>query len=223
MDIAHPEVSWLAGAGSGIPRAAKGAEVIQQLDAQRAQAFARKMVGIYTGGMLMLLIDIGYRTGLFEEATRTYTLPPEHAALLTGESARNLAPMSQLVGHFGKQVPAEPGFDLITAFDAIHDQVNPAVVLRRVREALAPDGIFFMVDFKGSSNLEENLDYPFATLCYGISLMHCMTVSPAESGAGLGSMWGEQLARHTLAEAGFAQVEVFDSPRPQNCIYVCRL
>jgi hypothetical protein len=49
-----------------------------------------------------------------------------------------------------------------------------------------------------------------------------MTVSLAEGGAGLGTMWGQELARKMLAEAGFGSVEVVDTPRPQNCIYICR-
>jgi len=120
------------------------------------------------------------------------------------------------------QLPAEPALDLITAFDSIHDQVDPAAVLRRVGEALAPDGTFLMIDFKFSSNLEDNIANPFAPFYYGTSLLHCMTVSLAEGGAGLGAVWGEQLARRMLAEAGFTSVVVLDSPRPQNCIYVCR-
>jgi SAM-dependent methyltransferase len=120
------------------------------------------------------------------------------------------------------QLPAAPQFDLIVAFDAIHDQVAPATVLQRVSDALAPEGVFLMIDFKFSSHVEENVGNPFAPLYYGISVMHCMTVSLAEGGAGLGTMWGIQTARRMLNEAGFTQVEVVDSPRPQNCIYVCR-
>jgi SAM-dependent methyltransferase len=120
------------------------------------------------------------------------------------------------------QLPATPPFDVITAFDAIHDQVAPDVVLRRVHDALRSDGVFMMVDFKFSSRLERNLANPFAPLYYAISVMHCMTVSLAEGGAGLGTVWGEELARKMLAEAGFGSVEVIDAPRPQNCIYICR-
>jgi winged helix-turn-helix protein len=38
----------------------------------------------------------------------------------------------------------------------------------------------------------------------------------------LGAMWGTELARDMLTAAGFGQVEVVDSRRPQNCIYICR-
>jgi hypothetical protein len=41
-----------------------------------------------------------------------------------------------------------------------------------------------------------------------VSTMHCMTVSLADGGMGLGTMWGEQTARRMLAEAGFTSVEV---------------
>jgi hypothetical protein len=79
--------------------------------------------------------------------------------------------------------PAIP-VDLITAFDVIHDQVDPAGVLSNVRRALAEDGLFLMIDFKFSSNLEDNIDNPFASLYYGISTMHCMTIALAKAGPG---------------------------------------
>jgi SAM-dependent methyltransferase len=274
----------------------------------------------------------------YEPAACTYLLPPEHAALLTGTGARNLAPMATIVEHFGThlpavedcfragggvsyaafrpqftdamddlwrriydeqlldgflaaapqvitrmgagcrvadigcgtghainlmatafpasnftgydlagdaiarardesrqmgsdnvafevlditRLPADPPFEVIFAFDAVHDQVDPAAVLNRVHDALTPDGCFYMVDFKFSSDLAGNLENPFAPLYYGISLMHCMTVSLAEGGAGLGTVWGIEQAREMLSAAGFSQIDVLDSPRPQNCIFLC--
>jgi ubiquinone/menaquinone biosynthesis C-methylase UbiE len=102
-----------------------------------------------------------------------------------------------------------PGrYDLITAFDAIHDQARPAEVLATIARALRPRGIFLIVDIAASSHLEENMDHPLAPLLYTISCNHCMTVSLALNGAGLGTMWGEQKARQMLNEAGFTQLEV---------------
>jgi SAM-dependent methyltransferase len=119
-------------------------------------------------------------------------------------------------------LPPRPQFDVITAFDAIHDQRDPQEVLRRARAALAPGGVFVIVDARFSSHLENNVANPLAPLCYAISLMYCTTVSLAQGGAGLGAMWGTELACELLAEAGFRQVEIMDSPRPQNCVYACR-
>ena len=119
------------------------------------------------------------------------------------------------------RLPREPKFDLITTFDAIHDQRDPATVLGRIAGALAPDGVYLMVEPKTSSNLEDNIGNPFAPYIYGMSVMHCMTVSLAEGGAGLGTAWGQQTARRMLADAGFTSIEVVDAPGPQNSIFIC--
>ena len=53
--------------------------------------------------------------------------------------------------------------------------------------------------------------------------MHCMTVSLALGGEGLGAMWGEEKARRMLAEAGFAVVEVKQLPHDFiNYYYIAR-
>jgi 2-polyprenyl-3-methyl-5-hydroxy-6-metoxy-1,4-benzoquinol methylase len=114
-------------------------------------------------------------------------------------------------------------YDVVFAFDAIHDQADPARVLSNVRRSLADDGTFVMVDIKASSHLEDNRGNPVAPLIYGISVLHCMTVSLAYGGAGLGTAWGEQLACEMLKEAGFTSVAVNEVPQdPFNLVYVCR-
>jgi SAM-dependent methyltransferase len=119
-------------------------------------------------------------------------------------------------------LPAEPSFDVIFVFDAIHDQADPTTVLDRISAALAPDGLFFMVDFKFHSEVAGNVGNPFAPLYYGMSLMHCMTVSLALDGAGLGAVWGVEKAVEMLGAAGFTRIDTLDCPRPQNLIYLCR-
>lgn len=99
-------------------------------------------------------------------------------------------------------------FDLITAFDVIHDQAKPAEVLARIAAALRPGGTFLMVDIAASSHLEDNVDHPLGPTLYALSTMHCMTVSLASDGAGLGTVWGEQKALEMLGEAGFDPVQV---------------
>lgn len=120
------------------------------------------------------------------------------------------------------RLPPEPKFDLITAFDAIHDQADPARVLRRIREALAPEGLFLMLEPHASSQLEDNLSFPLATFLYTVSTLHCMTVSLAYGGAGLGTAWGVQLATRMLHEAGFTDVRMFERVDPVNSLYVAR-
>jgi SAM-dependent methyltransferase len=113
-------------------------------------------------------------------------------------------------------------YDVITAFDAIHDQAAPDVVLSRIRDALAPGGVFVMIDTKFATRLEDNAGNPYAPLSYGISLLFCVPTSIATGGSGLGALWGQERAREMLAGAGFTDVRVLDTPRPQNCMYVCQ-
>jgi SAM-dependent methyltransferase len=94
----------------------------------------------------------------------------------------------------------------------------------RIREALRPGGVFLMVDIAASSRLEGNLDSPLAPFLFTVSTMHCMTVSLAAGGEGLGACWGEEKARELLAEAGFTSVEVSSvAGDPLNAYYVCQL
>ncbi len=99
-------------------------------------------------------------------------------------------------------------YDVITAFDTIHDQAQPARVLENIYRALRPGGVLLMVDVKASSRLEDNVGVPMSTYLYTTSMMHCMTVSLALDGAGLGTAWGKQLATSMLADAGFGDVLV---------------
>ncbi|HEX4832602.1 MAG TPA: methyltransferase domain-containing protein [Trebonia sp.] len=98
-------------------------------------------------------------------------------------------------------------FDFITTFDAVHDQARPDLVLAAIAAALRPGGAYLCVDTAAASNLAGNLDHPLGPFLYTVSCMHCMTVSLAGGGMGLGTMWGEQTARAMLAEAGFGTVE----------------
>jgi ubiquinone/menaquinone biosynthesis C-methylase UbiE len=100
-------------------------------------------------------------------------------------------------------------YDLITSFDAIHDQADPAGMLSGIARALRPDGIYLIQDITGSSFLEKNYDLPVAPFLYTISYMHCMTVSLAYGGKGLGAMWGEEKCVEMLKEAGFNNVVLY--------------
>ena len=119
---------------------------------------------------------------------------------------------------------AEPGaFDLVTTFDAVHDQARPLAVLRGIHRTLKGDGVYLMQDIHGHSEVHHNRDHPLGTLLYTISCMHCMTVSLAQGGEGLGAMWGRKQATRYLAEAGFPSVAILRLDHDiQNDYYVVR-
>lgn len=103
---------------------------------------------------------------------------------------------------------ARAQFDFIVTFDAIHDQANPASVLKNIFDALRPGGDYLMQEIASSSSVEKDIDHPIGPFLYTISCLHCMTVSLAHQGAGLGAMWGRETAKKMLREAGFSKVEI---------------
>lgn len=100
-------------------------------------------------------------------------------------------------------IPLDPPFDLITAFDVIHDLADPLAALERIHDALSPDGVFFMMEPNVSSELENNL-HDIGALMYGISTLHCMTQSLAVGGEGVGAAWGREMAEDHATRAGFS-------------------
>ncbi|MBE9079633.1 methyltransferase domain-containing protein [Romeria aff. gracilis LEGE 07310] len=114
-------------------------------------------------------------------------------------------------------------YDLITTFDAIHDQARPDVVLKKIHQALRPEGTYLMQDIRATSEVSGNLAHPVGPLLYTISCMHCMTVSLAAGGMGLGAMWGEEKALEMLEAAGFTQVEIKQLAHDfQNSFYIVK-
>ncbi|WP_246343550.1 class I SAM-dependent methyltransferase [Adhaeribacter radiodurans] len=105
------------------------------------------------------------------------------------------------------QTAPEAEYDFITTFDSIHDQGQPLLVLQGIYRALKKDGIYLMQDINGTSHLEEDKKHPLGTYLYTVSCMHCMTVSLAQNGEGLGAMWGEALTKDYLNRAGFTKIK----------------
>jgi ubiquinone/menaquinone biosynthesis C-methylase UbiE len=107
--------------------------------------------------------------------------------------------------HFDESAEKE-AFDFITTFDAIHDQAKPLNVLEGIHRALKPDGVYLMQDISGTSHVHKDIEHPIGTFLYAVSCMHCMTVSLAQGGEGLGAMWGEEKTREYLTRAGFRSI-----------------
>lgn len=120
------------------------------------------------------------------------------------------------------ELNGEQTFDLITTFDAVHDQAHPQAMVDGIYASLAPGGNWLCVDVRASSHVGENLDHPLGTFMYSVSCSHCMTVSLAYDGDGLGAMWGVQKAREIFGKAGFGDIEVHNiEGDPMNNYYVC--
>lgn len=113
-----------------------------------------------------------------------------------------------------------PGeYDIITTFDVIHDAVDPAGLLRTIRDGLKEGGRYLCLDINASHRVEDNVG-PLATVFFGYSLHYCMTTSLAGGGAGLGTCgFNPHVAKRMCREAGFGEFRVIDIEHPMNHLY----
>lgn len=100
-----------------------------------------------------------------------------------------------------------PGpFDLVCVFDALHDMGDPAGAARHVREVLAEDGTWMVVEPFAGDAIEDNLN-PIGRIFYGGSTMLCTPASLSqEVGLALGAQAGQQRLTEVLGEGGFTRV-----------------
>jgi len=153
-------------------------------------------------------------------------LSPEAIGFARDEASKkglpNITFMIVDLSHFDEAAEPE-SFDFITTFDAIHDQARPLHVLKGIHRALKPDGVYLMQDISGTSHLHKDKEHPIGTFLYTISCTHCMTVSLAQGGEGLGAMWGEEKTREYLQRAGFRSITTHRLAHDiQNNWYVVR-
>lgn len=114
-------------------------------------------------------------------------------------------------------------FDAVLMFDALHDQADPEAVLARIHAALAPGGALLLREPHARDSLAENLGLPTAPVLYAVSTMHCLTVSLAAGGPGIGMAFGEEHVRRLLTGAGFEDPVVLPAPgQPLDAVYVTR-
>ena len=121
------------------------------------------------------------------------------------------------------ELEVSESFDFVTTFDAIHDQAKPEAVLANIHRALVPGGRYLCVEPKAHSSLAENMHEPMAPFQYTVSTMHCMSVSIAGGGEGLGTAWGTERTIEFLERAGFDEIVVAEIGSDRtNSHFVCR-
>ncbi|TDI14744.1 MAG: class I SAM-dependent methyltransferase [Acidobacteria bacterium] len=119
------------------------------------------------------------------------------------------------------EVGSNEKLDLICSFDCIHDMVDPLGTLRAIREALKEDGVYFWSEPNASDKPHENRN-PVGRAFSSISPLHCMTVSLAHGGEGLGTVIGENGARELAQKAGFSSFEKLAIENPFNQFFALR-
>ncbi|MFI5615277.1 class I SAM-dependent methyltransferase [Amycolatopsis sp. NPDC051903] len=147
--------------------------------------------------------------GAFPASTFTGVDVSEAGIAAAREEARGLGNVSFTVAD---ATELEGEYDLVTTFDVIHDSAAPDGVLAAIHRVLRPGGTYLMQDTACSSQLEDNVEHPLGPALYTFSVFYCMSVSLAQGGAGLGTMWGRQDALARLANAGFTDVTTGKRP-----------
>lgn len=133
-------------------------------------------------------------------------------------SAAGVADRTEFFAAPIESLPDGETFELITAFDCVHDLAAPIDVLEAVRRRLAPDGTFLVLEPKAGDRLEDNIN-PIGTMFYGFSMFHCMTQSLAAGGPGLGACLGPAGLEKLMREAGFTRFEPVPIRSPVNLLY----
>ncbi|QIB64857.1 class I SAM-dependent methyltransferase [Kineobactrum salinum] len=171
------------------------------------------------GGLALLELARTYPCSRFTGYDLCADAFAETAALAASQGVDNLTFEARDLRDFSES----SRYGLITTFDAVHDQPDPAALLRGIAGALRPDGVYLMQDIAGSSVLENNLGHPLGPLLYSISCCHCTPVSLGQGGPGLGTLWGEELALSMLEEAGFVDIRREYLPHdPFNVYFIAR-
>lgn len=241
MMASLPEVTQAFERGQGMPFADFGAEMPLALEAMNRSVYENRLVRdwlpavpgvvdrLQRGGRA---VDVGCGTGVvpvtlaksFGDASIAGIDLDARSIELARARAREAGVDTrvQFIEAPVEALPAQPGWDLITSFDVVHDLPDPLAALQRIRSALADGGTYLMVEPKVAEKLEQNTANPFARLFQGMSCLHCVPQSLAQGGPGLGACWGEARARKLAERAGFGSFERLEVRSPAMAFYALR-
>ena len=97
------------------------------------------------------------------------------------------------------------GYDLVATFDCLHDMGDPLGAARHIREALAPDGAWLIVEPYAGDTVLDNLN-PLGRMSYSFSSFLCVPNGLSQPGGySLGAQAGERRIRQVVTDAGFAR------------------
>jgi len=112
-------------------------------------------------------------------------------------------------------------YDLVTSFDCLHDMGDPVGAARHIRQMLAPDGTWMVVEPFAGESVTDNLN-PVGRVYYSFSTFLCVPNALSQDGGySLGAQAGEEPIRHLAADAGFTSFRRV-AQTPFNIVYEAR-
>ncbi len=225
--------------GGGIPFAELGPEIIEGIDRFHKPLFTHKLAQQYLPQAPGLherlqrgarVLDVG--CGLGRSTVAVAAAYPDSQVVGVEPDPSSIGGARRLVAEAGLRnveliqapimdVPRDGRYDLVMTLDCIHDMKDPVGGLQAIRELLADDGLLFWMEPIGSANPMENRD-PASRLRQALSPYHCMSVSLAQDGAGLGTLIGEAGARELAESAGFSRFEKLPIEDPGQQFFAVR-
>ncbi len=119
-----------------------------------------------------------------------------------------------------KDFPAQ-NYDLVAFFDCLHDMGDPVGAGKHVKQTLAKDGTWMIVEPFAHDALKDNLN-PVGRVYYAASTFICTPASLSQEVAlGLGAQAGERRLRQVATEAGFSRFRRA-TETPFNMIFEAR-
>ena len=113
------------------------------------------------------------------------------------------------------------GYDLVAMFDCLHDMGDPVGAAKHVRQTLAPDGTWLIVEPIAGDKVEQNLN-PVGRAYYAFSSFLCTPNSLSQDvGLALGAQAGEARIRDVVIAGGFTRFRRV-AETPFNAVYEAR-
>jgi 2-polyprenyl-3-methyl-5-hydroxy-6-metoxy-1,4-benzoquinol methylase len=235
-----PQVAEAFETGGGVPFKEYGVDGVTALDAINRGNYEHRLAGYWLKSLPQVVaaleaggraLDVGCGAGricialakAFPNAEIT-GLDPDAESIRHAKAAAQAEGVGSRIRFLAQSTGTAErgtGFDLITAFDCVHDFATPHRTLAEIGALLKPDGTLFIAEPKAADRLEDNF-HPIGTMFYGFSLFHCMTQSLANGGPGLGTCMGPARLKALLQEAGFSRFETLDIKSQVNSFYAAR-
>lgn len=220
--------------GEGIPYARYGSEFVAAQGAMNRPMFERLLASEWLPTMEDVhatlqregahIADVGCGTGWSSIAmARAYPqvqvdgFDPDVASVDVAKDNADATALANRVHFYAVDAAQATGpgqYDLVTAFECIHDLADPVAVLSSIRRLAKPDGTVFIMDERVSDAFGESgkeMDW----MMYGWSILHCLPVGRAESPSrATGTVMRADTLQQYVKEAGFSTFEVLDIANP---------
>lgn len=234
------EVAEAFRSGDGIPPDRYSPELFEAMDLMSAtwldSMYARVWIPAITGLAERLhaggrVADIGCGGGralvLGAQAFPASQFTGYEAYRPSVERAREAAAAAGVSGrvevvHGDALTLLEGHYDLVTAFNTVHDTADPAALLGRIRKSVDPDGVLLLLESAAADDPLHNSGSAAAIL-YATSVLYCLPSSRTGDGQGLGTLGLPAGAiRDLCGTAGFRSIRLIPSPDPFNAVYEIR-